>query len=96
MNAKVIGTQSEMSNLVGMYAFLLKDEKIEARIHILGKANNENFICQIISPFNGHGNICKLMSVEALKEWTIIPTFELANEIYNDYLKNGWRYSYPF
>jgi hypothetical protein len=94
---KIIGTASEMSNLVGMYAVLLDSEDvIIAKIFITGKADNRYFICQVISPFDGTGNVCKLMTLEQLKDWYIIPTKEVFAEILNDYLKNGWRYSITF
>ncbi len=93
---KVIGTASEMSNLVGMYAFLIEEEKIKARIFITGKADNTYFICQVISPLTGEPNIAKLMTLDQLKNWVIIPKQDLANEILADYYKNGWRYGVPF
>ncbi len=93
---KIIGTASEMSNLVGMYAFMLEDNKIKARIYITGKADNRYFICQVISPLSGDLNIAKLMTLDQLKDWIIIPNQELANEILADYFKNGWRYGVPF
>lgn len=93
---KVIGTASEMSNLVGMFAFLVKENKIEARIFIAGKADNTYFICQVISPLTGEPNVAKLMTLEELKNWAIIPNQDLANEILSDYFKNGWRYEIPF
>jgi hypothetical protein len=86
-------TASEMSNLVGMYAFLIKEEKIRARVFIRGKANNTYFICQVISAMTGEPNIAKLMTAQELVEWVIIPTQDLANSIYNDYCDSGrWRY----
>ena len=93
---KVIKTASEMSNLVGMYAFLIEDDKIKARIFIIGKADNTYFICQVISPLTGELNIAKLMTLEQLKNWIIIPKQDLANEILDDYFKNGWRYGVTF
>ena len=89
---KVIGTAPEMSNLVGMYAYLIEEDKIKARIFITGKADNTYFICQVISPLTGEPNIAKLMTLEQLKNWIIIPKQELANKILADYFKNGWRY----
>ncbi len=93
---KVIGTASEMSNLVGMYAFLIEEDKIKSRIFITGKADNAYFICQVISPLTGEPNIAKLLKLEQLKDWIIIPKQDLANEILADYYKNGWRYVVPF
>ena len=93
---KVIGTASEMSNLVGMYAFLIEEDKIKARIFITGKADNTYFICQVISPLTGEPNIAKLMTLEQLKNWVIITKRDLANEVLDDYFKNGWRYGVTF
>ena len=93
---KVIGTASEMSNLVGMYAFLIEEDKIKARIFITGKADNTYFICQVISPLTGEPNIAKLMTLEQLKNWIIITKRDLANEVLDDYFKNGWRYGVNF
>ena len=93
---KVIGTSSEMSNLVGMYAFLIEEGKIKAKIFITGKADNTYFICQVISPLTGEPNIAKLMTLDQLKNWVIIPNLELANEILADYYKNGWGYGLTF
>ena len=93
---KLIGTASEMSNLVGMYAFLIEEDKIKARIFIIGKADNTYFICQVISPLTGEPNIAKLMTLEQLKNWIIIPKQDLANKILADYFKNGWCYDVLF
>ena len=86
----------EMSNLVGMYAFLVEDDKIKARVFISGMADNNYFICQVISPLTGQLNIAKLMTIDQLKDWIIIPTKDLVNEISNDYINNGWRYGVDF
>ena len=94
---KIIGTSSEMSNLVGMYAFLIQEHKIEAKIHIIGKADNTYFICQVISSLTGKPNIAKLLTLDQLKKWIIVPELILANEILDDYYKEGyWRYSVKF
>ena len=87
---KVIGTASEMSNLVGMYAFLIEDHKIKAKVFITGKAYNTFFICQAFSAITGEANVAKLLTLEQLKDWVIIPTKDLANEIIKEYAKNGW------
>lgn len=89
---KIIVGNSEMSNLVGMFAFFIKEEKVKARIFIIGKADNSHFICQFISPFTGEPNVAKLLTIDELKDWVIIPSQELADEIFRDYCQNGWRY----
>ena len=86
---KVIGTSSEMSNLVGMFAVFVKNEKIDTWIFISGKADNAFFICQVISPLTGVPNVAKLLTLVELRDWTIIPTKELADEIIEDYARNG-------
>lgn len=94
---KVVASASEMSNLVGMFAFLIKDEKIQAKVYIVGKADNTHFIAQIISPLTGEPNIAKLMTIEQLKEWIILPNAEIANEMLEDYHRQGrWRYGVHF
>lgn len=95
-NFKVIGTASEMSNLVGMYAYFMKNDKIAAKIQIIGKADNKYFICQIISPFNGVGNVAKLMTLDELKEWLIIPNENVESFVYNDYCETKeFRFKFP-
>ena len=59
-------------------------------------ADNNYFICQVISPLTGQLNIAKLMTIDQLKDWIIIPTKDLVNEISNDYYNNGWRYGVDF
>jgi len=93
---KVIGTASEMSNLVGMYAFLIEEDIIKATIFITGKADNTYFICQVISPATGEPTIARLMTLGQLKDWVIIPKLDLLIEILTDYYKNGWRYGVSF
>ena len=96
INKSIIATASEMSNLVGMIGFLVIENKIQARILINGKADNKYFICQVVSPLDGQPNVAKLMTLDELKDWVIIPGLDLANDIYSDDLKIGWRYSIPF
>ena len=94
---KVIKTASEMSNLVGMYAFLVVKKKIEARIYIAGKADNKYFICQFISPLTGAANTSTLMTLEELKDWHIMLDKKLADDLYEIYNNSGnvWRFGNP-
>jgi len=89
---KIIATASEMSNLVGMYAFRVEDGVIKRRYFIAGKANNEYFIVQAVNAMTGEPNVAKLWTIKELSELYIIPTREIADEIMEDYRKNGWRY----
>lgn len=90
---KIIATASEMSNLVGMCAFLIKEEKVITRLFIAGKADNKYFICQVISPWDGYPNVAKLMTIDQLVEFVIIPTQELAIDLFKDYCDAGrWRW----
>ena len=87
---KLTATTSEMSNLVGMYAYFIdKNDKKKATIFIKGKADNKYFICQFVSVL-GDPNIAKLMTLDELKDWVIIPNVEIANETIEEYVKNGW------
>lgn len=92
METKIDKPVRENTNLVGMYAFLIKDKTLLSRVYVLGKADDTHYICQFISPLTGEYNIANILSVEELKYWQIIPTLELANEVLQDYYKNGWRY----
>ena len=89
---KVIGTASEMSNLVGMYAVNVVNEKIHHMVKVIGKADNQYFICQFISPLTGEPNVSKLITLDQLKDWYVIHTYELFSQITKDSYKYGWRY----
>jgi len=90
----IVATASEMSNLVGMYAFkLTEDRKIESQFFIKGKASNKYFIVQSISALDGAPNVAKLITLKQLVLCVIVPTKQLADEILDDYYKNHvWRY----
>ena len=96
MEINKIGTASEMSNLVGMYAFLVIEDKIKAIVFVAGKADNRYFICQAVSPLTGEPNVAKLMTIDQLKDWVILPNAVDAQNVLDDYHKNGWRYSVSF
>jgi hypothetical protein len=91
---KVIATASEMSNLVGMYGFLVVEKKIVERVFIKGKASNEYFISQQISPLTGEPNVAHLATLKELSRYNFAPTQDLANEMLEDYYNssNTWRY----
>ena len=89
---KIIATASEMSNLIGMYAFRVEEGFVKRRYFIAGKANNEYFIVQAISAMTGEPNVAKLWTIKELLELYIIPTREIADEVMADCIKNGWRY----
>lgn len=94
---KVIGTASEMSNLVGMYAFVLEGKQIKKYIYICGKADNNHFICQAISPLTSQPNMAKLKTIEQMKEWIILPDAYIANYMYDIYTKvKEWNFETDF
>lgn len=98
-NTKIIATQSEMSNLVGMWAILLEkqDKELKAIIFINGKADRKHFICQIVSPLTGEPNVSVLMTINQLKRWVIIPNKELIDSIVSDFFNNkNYKYGIPF
>jgi len=93
---KLIATASEMSNLVNCYALLIRDQKLIAQAFVLGKASNEYFILQFVSPLDGNPNICKLKKLDELTEWVFIPNKDLAEQMLDDYYKHKiWRFNEP-
>lgn len=44
----------------------------------------------------GEPNVAKLMTLDEISGWIIIPTQKIANDLIYDYEKNGWRYGIPF
>jgi len=92
--SKIIASASEMSNLVGMFAFKIdKDYKLTGQFYIAGKASNEYFIVQSISPLDGCPSVAKLVTLEQLKKCIIIPNKKLANRLLEDYFKDQvWKY----
>ena len=91
-----IGAAAEMSNLVGMYAFLVKEDKIKAVVFVAGIAGDSHFICQLVDPLTYEPNVAKLMTIDQLKEWVILPNAIDAQNALDDYHENGWRYSVSF
>jgi len=88
MNKTVIST-SEMSNLINKWAFWVVDGKILQKYFICGKASNDYFICQVISPWDGSPNVAVLMNIDQLKQMFIISSVELAQELQRDYDNHG-------
>jgi hypothetical protein len=83
--------------LVGMYAFLIEEGEIKAKAFITGRASEEYYIVQAISPLDGAPNVARLMTCRQLAHWYIIPTRELVDEIVEDTSKHGrFRYSVKF
>jgi hypothetical protein len=92
-----IGKAAKMSNLVGMYAFLVKEDKIEAVVFVAGKEGDNHFICQLVDPLTFEPNVAKLMTIDQLKDWVILPNAVDAQNALYDYRENGWwRYSVSF
>lgn len=83
-------------SLLNFYAFKIENNKIKAQIIIKMKVDEKHFICQVISPFDGCGNISILLTIEDLKDWIFIDNIILAKELLNDYYKTKiWRYNNP-
>ncbi len=86
--------QQENYNLIDTWAFWIVDGKIRQKFFIYGKADDDYFICQIISPWTGSPNVGVLLNIDQLKQMTIITSVELAKEVQEDYDKHGvWRYN---
>ena len=83
------------AKLVGMYAFLVKDYKILAKTYIISNPEKGFYLLQVIDGF-GEPGVARLVPFHELRSWYIIPTKELAEEIAQDYIVNGWRYSTAF
>lgn len=79
MNEKVITTQSEMSNLVGMYAFEIKEQSISRIFYITGKADVTHFILRAVSPLSGDMNYCTLYTIQEMSNMVFYPDAEDVN-----------------
>lgn len=73
MNEKLITTQSEMSNLVGMYAFEIKDQSLSRIFYVTGKADATHFILRAISPLSGDMNYCTLYTIQEMNNMVFYP-----------------------
>ena len=85
-----------MSNLVEKYAFLIIEDKIEAIVFVAGMEGDRHFICQLVDPLTLEPNVSKLMTIDQLKDWVILPNAFDAQNALDDYHENGWRYSVSF
>ena len=85
---KVQLPNAKMSNLVNMYAFVWEGDNIINRVFIYGKADESHFLVQAISAIDGTPNICKLKTIEEMKDWIFYPTKELADFCYEDWCKH--------
>ena len=88
----ILQDENQNSDLVGMYAFYVVNKKIVAKIYIHTKLNEKLYVCQAIDGL-GNPNVARLLSLQELSNWYIILTKELAEEMLEDYRRNGWRYS---
>ena len=91
-----IGEVAEMSNLVGKYAFLVIKDKIKAVVFVAGMEGDSHFICQLVDPLTFAPNVAKLMTIDQLKDWVILPNAVDAQNALDYYYENGWRYSVSF
>ena len=83
---KAIATQSTMSNLVGMWAAIWDNEgKLKAKVFIQGKASEKYFIVQAINSLNGEPNVAKLVTIEEMTNWTLLPSLEIAQMFFDSY-----------
>lgn len=85
---KHIVATGKMSNLVGMWAFIWQDNKIKNRVFVFGKANDDYYIIQAISALTGEPNVCKLIQLKDMINWTFYHTKEIADEAYEYWCEN--------
>lgn len=85
---------NETKDLVGMHVYLIEKGEIKKRAYIMGRANSNYYIVQAINEVTGDPNVARLMHVKELAKWHIMPTTEIANYTFDDYLDNDnkWRY----
>jgi hypothetical protein len=96
-SSKIIVPTGKMSNLVNMYAFIWDGEdKLRATVFIYGKADDDHYIVHGIEGIGGVANVCKIVHLKDMIQWTFYPTRELAEDAYTDYSNNGRnRYKIP-
>ena len=76
---QTISTQSEMSNLVGMWIITLHGgDNIHMIYYVNGKADKDHYIVQLVSPLTGEPNIAILITIKQLigSQHIIIPNRE--------------------
>ena len=83
---------ADLSGLVGMWAVLIVDNEWNQTVFIRSMADDEYYICQSIGALDGQPNVARLLTINDLSEWFIIPSREIYQEILSDYHRNGWRY----
>lgn len=89
-STKQITPIGKMSNLVGMWALILDEkEKLKTMVYIQGKADDEIYIVQVVSPLDGSTNIAKLINISKMMEWIFLPSREIADDVINDYRNNN-------
>lgn len=87
---KQITPIGKMSNLVGMWALIIdENEKLKSTVFIYGKAEDEIYIVQAVGALDGVPNIAKLIHVSKMMDWIFLPSREIADDVINDYRKNG-------
>lgn len=91
---KQITPTGEMSNLVGMYAIIFREKQYEGttyNVYISGKATVDTFIVQAIGGLTGAPNVARLVHIDQMKDWLILPTKEIAEQVLSDWSKQGYK-----
>lgn len=89
MNTKQLVVTGKMSNLVGMWAHIWQnDEVLFRRVFIQGKADDNYYIVQFLNVLTGEPNVARIVNISQMVDWQILPSKEVADEVYNDYVKH--------
>jgi hypothetical protein len=88
MATKQVVATGTMSNLVGMWAHIWKGDILWRRVFIQGKADNGYYIVQFINALTGAPNVARIVNISEMTDWQILPTIEIADEVYEDYGKH--------
>lgn len=90
----------EKYNLIGMYAIVFLEEQYKGKtytVFITGQATDDTFIVQVVSPLTGQPNVARLVNIKDMKDWLILPTREIADEVLEDWRKSDCKnFRYQF
>lgn len=95
-----------MSNLVGMWALIFKEEDknvLRVTAYISGKCGSSNdgndyYIVQAINALTGEPSTAKIFRISDMGNWVFLPTKEIAETVLNDYWATDskrFRYHFP-